>query len=262
MRENDMNSALLIMDVQQGVVQRYGQSDGLLSRLGQALTAARGAGVPAVFVRVAFRPGFPDVSPANRSFSAITGTAGDSFGENSPATQIHPALALRPGEPVVLKKRVSAFTGSDLEVLLRSMSITHLLLTGIATSGVVLSTLREAADRDYQLTVLADACADADEEIHRVLLGKVFPRQAAVVTVQDGQPPSAQADRPRRAGQGHVRHPWSAVMPVTRKYPPIWRQARAAGIAASAPPSSYSVAPWRVDARARGHWPGLRRVAW
>lgn len=185
MRENDMNSALLIMDVQQGVVQRYGQSDGLLSRLGQALTAARGAGVPAVFVRVAFRPGFPDVSPANRSFSAIAGTAGDSFGENSPATQIHPALAPRPGEPVVLKKRVSAFTGSDLEVLLRSMSVTHLLLTGIATSGVVLSTLREAADRDYQLTVLADACADADEEIHRVLLGKVFPRQAAVVTVQE-----------------------------------------------------------------------------
>ena len=84
----------------------------------------------------------------------------------------------------MVKKRVSAFTGSDLEVLLRSMNVAELVLTGIATSGVVLSTLREAADRDYQLTVLADACADADEEVHRVLLGKVFPRQAAVVTTQ------------------------------------------------------------------------------
>jgi nicotinamidase-related amidase len=46
---------------------------------------------------------------------------------------------------------------------------------------VVLSTLREAADKDYQLTVLADCCADGDEEVQRVLLSKVFPRQAEVV---------------------------------------------------------------------------------
>jgi nicotinamidase-related amidase len=176
-------SALLIMDVQQGVVERFGQP-GLLDCLGRALAAARSAGTPIIFVRVAFRPGFPEVSPANRSFSGIVGTAGDRFGENSTATQIHPALAPRPGEPIVVKKRVSAFTGSDLEVLLRSMSITHLVLAGIATSGVVLSTVREAADRDYQLTVLADACADADEEVHRVLLDKVFPRQATVIATQ------------------------------------------------------------------------------
>ena len=178
-----MTSALLVMDVQQGVVERFGQP-GVLDRLAEGLAAARKAGVPVIFVRVAFRPGFPEVSTTNRSFSALAGTAGDRFGENNPATQIHPAVAPRPGEPVVVKKRVSAFTGSDLEVLLRSMNVAELVLTGIATSGVVLSTLREAADRDYQLTVLADACADADEEVHRVLLGKVFPRQATVITTQ------------------------------------------------------------------------------
>jgi nicotinamidase-related amidase len=178
-----MTSALLIMDVQQGVVERFGQP-GVLDRLAEGLAAARTAGVPVIFVRVAFRPGFPEVSTANRSFSALAGTAGDSFGEDNPATQIHPAVAPRADEPVVVKKRVSAFTGSDLEVLLRSMNVAELVLTGIATSGVVLSTLRDAADRDYQLTVLADACADADEEVHRVLLGKVFPRQANVITTQ------------------------------------------------------------------------------
>jgi nicotinamidase-related amidase len=178
-----MTSALLVMDVQQGVVERFGQP-GVLDRLAEGLAAARNAGVPVIFVRVAFRPGFPEVSTTNRSFSALAGTAGDRFGEDNPATQIHPAVAPRPGEPVVVKKRVSAFTGSDLEVLLRSMNVAELVLTGIATSGVVLSTLREAADRDYRLTVLADACADADEEVHRVLLGKVFPRQATVITTQ------------------------------------------------------------------------------
>ena len=53
------------------------------------------------------------------------------------------------------------------------------------TSGVVLSTLRQAADLDYRLTVLTDACYDPDPEIHRVLTEKVFPRQADVITIDE-----------------------------------------------------------------------------
>ena len=68
-------------------------------------------------------------------------------------------------------------------VILRAKDIKHLVLTGVATSGVVLSTVREAADKDYRLTVLADACADSDGEVHRVLTTKVFPRQADVISV-------------------------------------------------------------------------------
>ena len=82
-----------------------------------------------------------------------------------------------------MKKRVSAFAGSDLAVVLRSQRIDTLVLAGIATSGVVLSTLREAADLDFGLVVLADACADADPEVNRVLTEKVFVRQADVTTV-------------------------------------------------------------------------------
>jgi nicotinamidase-related amidase len=59
------------------------------------------------------------------------------------------------------------------------------VLAGIATSGVVLSTIRQAADLDYELTVLEDGCADADPEVHRVLMEKVFPRQASVITAQE-----------------------------------------------------------------------------
>jgi nicotinamidase-related amidase len=95
--------------------------------------------------------------------------------------EIHPDIAPQERDIVVTKRRVSAFSGSDLEMVLRAQGITHLVLCGIATSGVVLSTLREAADKDYQLTVLADGCVDGDEEVQRVLLSKVFPRQADVV---------------------------------------------------------------------------------
>jgi len=90
-----------------------------------------------------------------------------------------------PGEVVVMKRRTSAFAGSDLAEVLRGGRIDTLVLTGIATSGVVLSTLRQAADLDYGLVVLADACADGDPEVHRALTTKVFPRQAEVSTVDE-----------------------------------------------------------------------------
>ena len=109
-------------------------------------------------------------------FSALAGRTDMSV--DDPATRIHPAVAPGPDDVVVVKKRVSAFVGSDLEVVLRSLDATSLVLTGISTSGVVLSTLRQAADLDFGLTVLSDACADPDPEVHRVLLEKVFPRQA------------------------------------------------------------------------------------
>jgi nicotinamidase-related amidase len=85
----------------------------------------------------------------------------------------------------VIKRRISAFTGSALDVILRSKDIKHLVLTGYATSGIVLSTTTEAADKDYKITILSDGCADSDEEVHRVLTTKVFLRSANVMTIKE-----------------------------------------------------------------------------
>jgi nicotinamidase-related amidase len=175
-------TALLMMDVQNGIVDRVpDQADDLLGTLQRGAAAARAAGLPVIHVRVAFRPGSPEISPRNKTFSALAGSGAAIMGVDDPATQIHPAVAPHATDVVVVKKRVSAFAGSDLEVVLRSLDVDGLVLTGIATSGVVLSTLRQAADLDYRLSVLRDGCADADAEVHRVLLDKVFPRQADVL---------------------------------------------------------------------------------
>jgi len=184
-KEQHVASALLVMDMQNGIVERIDDDGAVLGRVGGAVRAARAAGVAVIFVRVAFRPGYAETSPRNKGFGAIATHAGDTFTVHSPATQVHASLGPEPGEPVVVKKRVSAFAGSDLEVLLRSLEITELVLTGLATSGVVLSTLREAADKDYGLTVLSDCCGDQDPEVHRVLVEKVFPRQAEVMTADE-----------------------------------------------------------------------------
>ncbi|MGW7424023.1 cysteine hydrolase family protein [Streptomyces sp. NPDC054813] len=173
--------ALLVMDVQQVVTDRF-EADDYLPRLATAIDAARAGGVPVIYVVVGFRPGYPEISSRNKIFGAMPSRAAGLAGD-APATQVHPDVAPAPGETVVTKRRVSAFAGSDLDLVLRAGEIDHLVLTGIATSGVVLSTLRQAADLDFELTVLSDGCLDSDPEVHRVLTEKVFPKQAEVTTV-------------------------------------------------------------------------------
>jgi nicotinamidase-related amidase len=178
------DAALLIMDVQNSIVERFVDSaPSLLAALGQAAAAARTSRIPVVCVRVAFRGAAPEVNGNNRIFAALADSP--TFASNGPATQIHPAVEPQPGDIVVDKKRVSAFAGSDLDMVLRAQRVQTLVLSGIATSGVVLSTLRPAADLDDGLVVLRDASADADEEVHRVLFDKVFPLQADVRTVDE-----------------------------------------------------------------------------
>jgi nicotinamidase-related amidase len=185
-------TALLVMDFQRGVVRQLGGTEALEWAV-RAVAAAHEAGVTVIYVRVAFRAGYPDVSSANRSIAAIAASNAD-FTDTNPETQLHEAFKLEPGDLTVLKRRVSAFTGSDLEVVLRARGITSLVLAGIATGGVVLSTLREAADRDYPVVVLSDACSDMDPEVHRVLMNKVFPRQADVLSVKGWAAAARRAD--------------------------------------------------------------------
>jgi nicotinamidase-related amidase len=176
--------ALLLMDLQRWIVDRYGAAGpAFADRVNLAAQAARRVGMPVMWVGMRFRPGHPELSPNSRMFAAVRSGGGPD--DDPDAWRIHPAFGVAPGDLSVTKLRVSAFAGSDLEILLRAAGIGHLVLGGIATSGVVLSTVRAAADLDYALTVLEDACLDADAEVHRVLVSKVFPRQADVVSVTD-----------------------------------------------------------------------------
>jgi nicotinamidase-related amidase len=171
--------ALLVMDYQAEIVTRY-DAAACVARTAAALAAARVGGILVVFVRVGFRPGFPEVSPRNRSFSAAKRAGRFVIGDAG--TEIDPRVAPHDGELVVTKHRVGAFHATELDQLLRAHDVTRLVLAGIATSGVVLSTVRDAADRDYELAVLADCCADSDAGVHQMLLERVFPRQAEVTT--------------------------------------------------------------------------------
>ncbi|OBT57101.1 hypothetical protein VE04_03261 [Pseudogymnoascus sp. 24MN13] len=139
-------TALLIMDLQTGILDRVPTASTLLPLYATTIASARASSIPIIYIKLGFRPHHPDISPHNK----IAG--------------------------------FSAFASTDLELVLRSLGVQGAVVAGVSTSGVVLSSVREPADRDYGVTVLRDLCFDGDEEVHRVLVEKVFPKQADVVT--------------------------------------------------------------------------------
>jgi nicotinamidase-related amidase len=182
MQQNN-NKALLVIDMQASIMGRLPDGATCLENVSTAIAAARSRSIPVIYVVVGFRQGMPEVSMTNKSFSQNkTQMAGLDMNE---FMRIHERIAPLPTDPIVTKRRVSAFAGSDLEVLLRGLGVNHMVLTGVATSGAILSTTREASDKDYAITILSDCCADGDEEVHRVLTTKVFPRQADVMTAAE-----------------------------------------------------------------------------
>lgn len=175
-------TALLVMDLQVAILSRVPDADALLDRAARAIEVARAKGIHVGHVRVAFTPEEAARVPATNAAFAQHAPL---LPADAPHTQFHERVAPKPGDIVVRKTRVGAFSTTDLAAQLAARGVTTLVLAGIATSGVVLSTVRDAVDRDYRLLVLSDACADGDEEVHRVLMTKVFPRHAEVLTLDE-----------------------------------------------------------------------------
>lgn len=175
---------LLVMDYQPAILASVSDLDGLLGRAAEAIGVARRAGMAVGYVRVAFTDAdYEAAAGSNTRFAATAATRRMSDG--TPETAVHPAVAPEPGDIEVRKTRIGAFSTTDLGRQLRERGVDTLVLAGVSTSGVVLSTVRDAADHDYTLYVLEDACTDRDPEVHDVLTHKVFPRQASVISVAD-----------------------------------------------------------------------------
>jgi nicotinamidase-related amidase len=177
------HTAVVAMDCQAGIVSIYAtQPEEFVERASMVLRAARAAGMLLIHVQVGFRSGLPEVSERNRLFAAIKSNSERQKLFLGPAGAIHPALGPEAGDIVVTKHRVSAFRGTDFEMILRANEIGTLVLFGIATSGVVLSTLLEAVDADFQVVVIADCCTDRDTELHAALMDRLFPTRAQLMT--------------------------------------------------------------------------------
>ncbi|MGV9427032.1 cysteine hydrolase family protein [Streptomyces sp. NPDC003656] len=170
-------TALLLMDLQ--VAHAPHLPDGYLPRAVRALHTARAAGVPVIHVALRLSEGHLDAHPRNKVFGALPPGR---YTADDPGAAILPEVAPAEGETVVHKNRVSAFAGNNLRQILDAQGIEHLALAGVSTAGIVLSTALQAADLDYGVTVLSDACADTDPVLHDAIVGQVLTRRRDVAT--------------------------------------------------------------------------------
>ncbi len=175
-------TAVLIMDYENDILGMipHDALTSLVERASVVLKEARKARLTIIYVVVRFRRGYPEVNLQNKLLSSLKESG--RLLEGTAGAEVDSRVSPQPGDIVVTKRRVGAFSTTDLETILRSNNINKLVLFGISTSGVVLSTVRWAADMDYSLAVVSDLCADRDPEVNRVLMDKVFPWQATVVT--------------------------------------------------------------------------------
>ncbi len=179
-----MTTALIIGDVQRGILEAHPWSRNVLAPLRRVLDHARKCNLPVIYVTVALRGVDGDVARRNPVAVSLA-AAGELYLEGTPQTQVHPAVAPRDDEPVVVKRRASAFAGTDLDAVLRARDATSILLAGVATSGIVLATALAACDLDYAVTVLSDCCADPDATVHAILTRVILPGRGARVRTSD-----------------------------------------------------------------------------
>jgi nicotinamidase-related amidase len=178
------HTALLIADFYAAIMSTlpHAVNRQMVERTQHLQRAARNVGLFVCYCATVFRPGYVEISDRNKIFRARKHSGEPPISD--PVQLIHPAVRPMGGEVVVGKHRVNALYGTALDLIWRANAIDTLLILGYATSGVVLSTVRYAADLDYRLVVVEDCCADQDPEVHDFLTQRIFPRQAEVVSAE------------------------------------------------------------------------------
>lgn len=136
--------------------------DSVVEATCQLLEAARGAGIPIFFTTYDFDPADPPCPHDKKLCRSLK--VGDEH-----LLEIDPRLAKRPGEKLVRKKCASAFMGTPLNLMLTSLSIDTLIVTGVSTSHCVYATCRDATN-SFRVIVPREAVGERCEIMHEVNL--------------------------------------------------------------------------------------------
>ena len=141
---------------------------GTLATAARLLDAARAAGVPVVYTRVAWRPDYSDLHANSPLLNIVIqqnclvdGTAGAAIVDE---------LTPRDTDRVVTHQRVGGFHDSDLDEILRGLGVDTVAFLGVATNASVEGTARVASDLGYHVLVVSDACSAATPEAHAASL--------------------------------------------------------------------------------------------
>jgi len=173
-------TALLVMHYQTDILELFPSvAPALVSNTRRLCDAARQNGVSVYFANIRFSPGYPEVSPLNKNGQGIK-QMGLFLGDD-----LSPALGRQASEPLIIAHRASVFYGTDLQVRLSAQGIDTLMMAGIASTGVVLSSVAYASDADFRLMTVKDCCYDPDPVVHEHLFATAFESRTTVLSLAD-----------------------------------------------------------------------------
>ncbi|MGF6446812.1 isochorismatase family cysteine hydrolase [Paraburkholderia youngii] len=173
-------TALIVMHYQTDILGLFPSvAPALLANTRRLCDAARAKGVSVYFANLRFSPGYPEVSPLNRNGQGIKKLG--LFREDRTA----PELGQQANEPLLIAHRASVFFGTDLEARLSAQGIDSLIMVGIASTGVVLSSVAYASDADFRLYTVKDCCYDPDQVVHEHLFATAFDSRTTVLSLAD-----------------------------------------------------------------------------
>ncbi|WP_321799193.1 isochorismatase family cysteine hydrolase [Caballeronia sp. J97] len=176
-------TALVVMHYQTDILGLFPSvAPSLLANTRTLCDAARARGVGVYFANLRFGPGYPEVSPLNKNGQGIKRLG--LFTDDRTA----PELAQQPDEPLIVAHRASVFFGTGLEARLRARGVDSLIMVGIASTGVVLSSVAYASDADFRLYTVKDCCYDPDQVVHEHLFSTAFDSRTTVLSLADALP--------------------------------------------------------------------------
>ena len=174
------HTALIVMHYQTDILELFSSvAPTLLVNTRKLCDAARAKGVGVYFANLRFSPGYPEVSPLNKNGQGIKQLG--LFVDDQPS----PELGRQANEPLVIAHRASVFFGTDLEARLCAHGVDSLILVGIASTGVVLSSVAYASDADFRLYTVKDCCYDPDQVVHDHLFSTAFDSRTTVLSLAD-----------------------------------------------------------------------------
>ncbi len=179
---NHAGKALLVMDIQKDIVAGLISETRvkLLDSVKAVLEISRSRQIPVIYSILRFREGHPEISSRNRMFARLK-EAGR-LKEGSEGIQVCDEIAPLASDIVMVRKRVSSFYGTELGIILASLGVDTVILTGGSTEWVVEATARAAADADYRVMVLEDCCASRTPDNHRHTIANILPAFADVIS--------------------------------------------------------------------------------
>ncbi|CAB3767187.1 hypothetical protein LMG29542_05534 [Paraburkholderia humisilvae] len=174
------HTALVVMHYQTDIIALFpAVAPTLLANTRKLCDAARNKGVSVYFAKIQFSPGYPEVSPLNRNGQGIKQLG--LFVDDA----ISPELGKQADEPLIIAHRASVFFGTDLKARLRAQGIDTLIMVGIASTGVVLSSVAYASDADFRLLTVKDCCYDPDQIVHDHLFSTAFDSRTMVLSLAE-----------------------------------------------------------------------------